>query len=208
SLAMSAVGRFLASDPSRRALAFALLSRASERLRAEARPDAATELALGETAAALAPGDGAAAAAFQRAIDALSGAPGPRGLRARAAAGLLRGRHPVTATGLVALLDETPAWLAIAAGADDDAVAALAVERGGSAAGALGRLLLAVSRLGELEALASHVEETASHLPSPYAGRLTPRSAPAGGRCATAGSGTSSPRSSAIRGTARASVWR
>jgi hypothetical protein len=156
--AMGAVGRFLASDPERRPLAFALLSRASETARRCGAVDAATEVALGETAESLEePG---AEASFLRTLECGNASPS---LTDRATAGLLRARYRTPSNGLVGLLGETPAWLALT-GSADPGVASLALERGRASALALGRLLLAVGRPDELASLRRRIAECAMRL--------------------------------------------
>lgn len=166
-----AAGRFLVQDPDRRALGYALLSRADERLACAGARDPALLVLLGETAESLAlPAGGPfrdAAALLDR-----SAVTDSR-LRDRAEAGLLRARFPKTSEGLIALWSETAAWLELVERAEDETVLAASAPRLSRSSLALGRLLLAAGRSKDLSALEARVEGAATRLAS-----VAPSSAP------------------------------
>jgi hypothetical protein len=177
-----AAGRVLSGSQPHRRLAAAFLLRACERLRAVSADDPAIELLLGETVEALAkaggpfpPGLEVARApgepilwvysgdAFQRVLALTSGSDGETSarLRARATAGALRQQYPRASLSLMALWNETAAWLALVETARDSVVARSSAERLGAASLALGRLLVASRRLPELSAVEGRVREAA-----------------------------------------------
>jgi hypothetical protein len=106
--------------------------------------------------------------AFTRAL-ALANAPGAQGLegiRDRATAGLLRAKYPETADTLPLLWQETADWLALAETARDREALEAATERLGASGLALGRDLLAISRLDQLDALRLRLISTAQRATS------------------------------------------
>lgn len=187
---MAVVGRFLAGDPARRPLAVALLCRASERLRREGRPDPLTEVVLGETAEALAgtdpagghpgvsfstrfdPATGASVEvyggeAFREALESLGCAGSDDdGVRDRARAGILRSRFPFPSSTLGELLEETAAWLELIETSSVPDPRGTGATRLSQAAPRLARLLLAASRLRDLERLSMRLEDLAVRYPT------------------------------------------
>jgi SH3 domain-containing protein len=171
------VGRVFAQNDANRRLAAALLTRASERLRAANTPDAGVEVLLGETAEAVAAAGGPfppgleiqpraggapsrsfyTGAAFQRALELTAREQSPEyaGVRERALAGALRVQYPERSVTLTALWQETAGWLTLVESAQEPEVLRPAAGRLGDAALALGRALLATGKLEEM----SKVEE-------------------------------------------------
>ena len=106
--------------------------------------------------------------AFQRAL-ALATAPGAQGLdtvRDRASAGLLRAKYPETTDTLTLLWQETADWLALAETARDREALEASTERLGASGLALGRYLLATSRLDQLDTLRLRLISTAQRATS------------------------------------------
>jgi hypothetical protein len=178
---MVVVGRFLAGDSSRRALAVSLLLRGTERLRADGMPDPDAEILLGETAETLIAtsdrvpeGIGVVFRARRRAYD---GEAFRRTLLTRdsdrARAGALRSEFPGVSDGFIALWKETGAFLSLSENATDPKVIAFATDRLGTASLALGRLLLAAGHLDELERLEARVTDTAARTGSAKLGART-----------------------------------
>jgi len=106
--------------------------------------------------------------AFQRALT-LATAPGAQGLdtvRDRASAGLLRAKYPETTDTLTLLWQETADWLALAETARDREALEASTERLGASGLALGRYLLATSRLDQLDTLRLRLISTAQRATS------------------------------------------
>jgi len=198
-----AAGRALSGSPPHRRLAVAFLLRGSERLRAGSPGNPAVEVLLGETAEALAavggpfpPGLSVArepgppprwvysGEAFRRALALTARAEGDEmaRLRDRALAGAMRQQYPQTSITLMALWNETAAWLPLVESIREPVALCSAAERLGSASLALGRLLVATGHFQELDTLGRRVKEAGhrvrSVLPQETAGRkLTSRAA-------------------------------
>ena len=106
--------------------------------------------------------------AFTRALAlaTAAGAQGLEGIRDRAAAGLLRAKYPETSDTLTLLWQETADWLALAETARDRDALEASTERLGASGLALGRYLLATSRLDQLDALRLRLISTAQRATS------------------------------------------
>lgn len=177
------VGRTFARTDTYRRLAAAFLLRATERLKEAGTPDPTVELLLGETAEALATVEGVSSYpaglaittrpdlpggafrhfyrgdAFERVLELTKGQSSGdlSGLRDRATAGLLRTRYPSISISATGLWQETAAWLQLVESASDPGALASATQRLGSASLALGRYLLAMEKLDQMENLETRV---------------------------------------------------
>jgi hypothetical protein len=182
------VGRYLAADEARLAVAAAFLARGAARLRAEGTPDPLADVVLGETAERLAAKPGAApegvgflspldprtgkrvraydGAAFRRALeDVPANAEGPLfEVRERALAGALRARFPIPGVTLIDHWEETVAWLTFAETVQTPRVAEGVSCRLERAAPELARLLLAAGKIPDLHALDRRLTDASERL--------------------------------------------
>jgi len=172
---MLAVGRGLSRSSATRRLAAALLRRAIERRRTEGGADPTAELLLAEAEEKIGdqPG-GPVAIRYEDVFAHASGAGSSlRPVQERAAAGIVRRTYPRPGETLLALWNETDAWLAIADSAADPEALRDSGWRLGNAALRLARLLLAARRKNDLETLEKRVRRASVRLRAELPGSTT-----------------------------------
>lgn len=174
--AMIAAASPFSRNPAMARLAAALLDRATALLHEHGKDDALAEVLLGEIGECDRSLPIDAGKAFERGLvtaDRLGASAAP--LRERAVAGIVRDQFRKPSETLVALWQETDAWLNVIASSHGAEALRPAADRLGRSALPLGRLLLASRRTRDLKTLDAHVEAAAALVAGAVPGSAGPR---------------------------------